>query len=308
MPREHVIDPTLIHHDWDETLPPILEIESGDLVHFDLQVAGAGQVKLGDRIEDVQFDFDTMYNLSGPIAVAGAEPGDTLCIEVLQLVRSAWGWSAILPGFGILPDDFPAGYLRTFALASPAGVDFAPGITIPYRPFLGTMGVHPGGGVRLSPFPPHGGGGNIDNRYLTEGARLYLPVFLPNALFSCGDPHAVQGDGEVCVTALESPLGASLRFTLQKRGLAAPAFFSPGQKSGDTSSAGEYCTMGLAPDLMEGARLATRAMISWLEAEHGLGPEDAYILCSLAGQLRILEVVDAGMWNVAMCMPLGLFS
>ncbi|HVB54436.1 MAG TPA: acetamidase/formamidase family protein [Candidatus Acidoferrales bacterium] len=308
MAREHVIDPSLIHHDWDETLAPVLEIESGDVVHFDVQVSGAGQVEPGNSFHDVRFDFDTMYNLSGPIAIAGATPGDTLCIEVLELVRSTWGWAAILPGFGLLPKEFPGGYLRTFTLDSPLGVEFSPRIRIPYRPFLGTMGVNPGGGMRLSPFPPHGGGGNIDNRYLTEGARLYLPVFLPRALFSCGDPHAVQGDGEVCVTALESPLRASLRFTLQKQSLAAPAFFNPGGSPGETTPKGEYCTMGLDPDLMEGARSATRTMISWLASEHGLSREDAYLLCSLAGQLRILEVVDAGIWNVAMCMPLAVFG
>ncbi|MGH7642323.1 MAG: acetamidase/formamidase family protein [Candidatus Dormibacteria bacterium] len=307
MSREHVTDSARIHHDWDESLAPILEVESGDVVHFDLQVAGSGQVKLGDHFDDVRFDFETMYNLSGPVAVVGAEAGDTLCIEVLELVRSKWGWAAILPGFGLLASDFPDGYLRTFALDSELGVDFSPGIRIPYRPFLGTMGVNPGGGVRLSPFPPHRGGGNIDNRYLTEGSRLYLPVFLPRALFSCGDPHAVQGDGEVCITALESPLQASLRFTLQKRSLAAPAFLNPGA-GGSRAASEEYCVMGLAPDLMQGAQTATRAMITWLSEEHELSREDAYVLCSLAGQLRILEVVDAGMWNVAMCMPLALFN
>ena len=308
MSREHVIDPSLIHHDWDETLAPILEVESGDVIHFDIKVAGDGQVKLGDRFGDVRFDFDTMYNLSGPILVVGAEPGDTLCIEVLRLVRGSWGWTAILPGMGLLPDDFPEGYLRTFALDSPQAVEFSPGVRVPYRPFLGTMGVNPGGGVRLSPFPPHGGGGNIDNRYLVEGSRLYLPVFLPGALFSCGDPHAVQGDGEVCVSALESPLRASLRLSLIKRSSTVPAFFTPAVGVQEDLSKGEYCTMGLSPDLMDGAKSATRAMISWLGAERGLSPNDAYMLCSLAGKLRILEVVDAGMWNVAMCMPLSVFD
>jgi acetamidase/formamidase len=306
MSREHVIDPRLIHHDWDETLAPALEIESGDVVHFDLLEAGNRQVKPGDRFEDVTFDFDTMYNLSGPVAVAHAEPGDTIRIDILHLEHGPWGWSAILPGFGLLPDDFLTGYIRTFDLAEKDTVEFAAGITIPLRPFMGTMGVNPGGGVRLSPFPPHAGGGNIDNRHLTEGASLYLPVFLKGAVFSCGDPHAVQGDGEVCVTALEAPLKGSLRLTLLKRSIRTPAFVTSGRR--DVQSAGsEYCTMGIAPDLMEGCRTATRAMIVWLGEEHGLTAEDAFVLCSLAGKLKILEVVDAGMWNVGMCMPLGIF-
>jgi acetamidase/formamidase len=307
MSREHVIDPRLIHHDWDETLPPILEVESGDVVHFDLLEAGNGQVKRGDRFEDVTFDFDTMYNLSGPVTVANAEPGDTVCIEILDLEHGPWGWSAILPGFGLLPEDFHSGYVRTFDLAGKDAAEFDDGITIPLRPFMGTMGVNPGGGVRLSPFPPHVGGGNIDNRHLTEGSRLYLPIFLKGAIFSCGDPHAVQGDGEVCVTALEAPLKGSLRLTLIKRTLRVPAFVTAPNRAGDAALGAEYCTMGIAPDLREGCRAARRAMIAWLGEQCGLSPEDAFILCSLAGHLKILEVVDAGMWNVAMCMPLGIF-
>jgi acetamidase/formamidase len=305
MSREYVIEASRIHHDWDETLQPILAIESGDVVHFDLLEAGNRQVKLGDSFVDVTFDFDTLYNLSGPITVAGADPGDTLCIDVLELTHGSWGWTAILPGFGLLPDDFPTGHVRTFDLAGTEAADFTAEISIPLRPFMGVMGVQPGGGAKLSPFPPHAGGGNIDNRHLIAGSRLYLPVFLKGALFSCGDPHAVQGDGEVCVSALEGPLQGSLRFTLLKRSIPTPAFVTAPREP--EALGPEYCTMGIASDLMEGARMATRAMIAWLGEEHGLSPVDAYMLCSLAGKLKILEIVDAGMWNVGMCMPLALF-
>lgn len=305
MSREHVIDPRVVHHDWDETVPPLLEIESGDVIHFDLLEAGNRQVKPGDRFEDVTFDFDTLYNLSGPVTIAGAEPGDTLAIEVLNLEHGSWGWTAILPGFGLLPDDFPEGYLRTFDIEGKEAADFGGGITVPLRPFMGVMGVQPGGGVRLSPFPPHAGGGNIDNRHLIEGSRLYLPVFLPGALFSCGDPHAVQGDGEVCVSALEGPLKGSLRLTLLKRTIPGPAYVTAPRKARPAGGS-DYCTMGIASDLMEGSRMAARAMVAWLGDEHGLEPRDAYMLCSLAGNLKILEVVDAGMWNVGMCMPLSI--
>ncbi len=305
MSREHVIDARRIHHDWDETLEPILAIESGDVVHFDLLEAGNRQVKLGDSFADVTFDFDTLYNLSGPITITGAEPGDTLAVDVLDLTHGSWGWTAILPGFGLLPDDFPNGHVRTFDLAGKDAAVFSAEISIPLRPFMGVMGVQPGGGARLSPFPPHAGGGNIDNRHLIAGSRLYLPVFLAGALFSCGDPHAVQGDGEVCVSALEGPLQGTLRFTLLKRSIPTPAFVTAPREPEGLGS--EYCTMGIASDLMEGARMATRAMIAWLGDEHGLAPVDAYMLCSLAGKLKILEIVDAGMWNVGMCMPLALF-
>lgn len=303
--RSHHMDPRAIHHSWDDSLPPALVVESEDIVHFDLLMSGDGQVRLGDSFEDVSFDPNTIYNLSGPVAVSGADVGQTLRVDVLELEHGAWGWSAIRPGAGLLPEDFREGYLRTLNLVRPGPLEFAPGIEVPLRPFMGTMGVSPASGMRLPPFPPHRGGGNIDTSYLTTGSSLFLPVWRPLAMFSCGDPHAVQGDGEVCVTALEAPLRGSLRFTLLPKAMDAPAFLT-GRAS--ATEGGSCCTMGIAPDLMEGCRQATRSMIAWLRDRHELTPEDAYILCSLAGRLRILEVVDAGMWNVAMCMPLSIFS
>ena len=307
MGREHVIDPTVIHHQWDAGLAPVLEVDSGDIVHYDLMVAGEGQVWPGAAYEDTRFDFDTIYNLSGPIWVNGAEPGDTLQVEVLDLRHGDWGWAAFLPGFGLLPEDFPHGYVRTFALAD-GFADFAPGIRIPLAPFCGTIGTHPGGAQRqLSPFPPHAGCGNIDNRHLVSGSTLWVPVHLAGALFSCGDPHAAQGDGEVSVTALEAPLSGSLRFTLLKRSIGAPRFRVPAA-SAAIRVGGYQATMGIAPDLMEGSRVAVRAMIDWLVAECALSADDAYLLCSITGDLRIVEVVDAGVWNVAMTMPLAVFG
>ena len=159
-----------------------------------------------------------------------------------------------------------------------------------------------------SPFPPHAGGGNLDTRHLTVGARLFLPVMNRGVLFSCGDPHAAQGDGEVCVTAVECPMRATLRFLLHRRSIAAPMFRTPGPLTPLSEGSGHIATMGIAPDLMEGARVAVRAMIDWLVGEHELGREDAYVLCSLAGDLKVLELVDAGMWNVGFTLPLSVFA
>lgn len=110
MPRDHVIDPSVIHHQWDADLEPILAIDSGDTVSYDIKVAGDGQIWPGAAYEDVHFDFDTIYNLSGPVWVNGAEPGDTLQVDILELRHGAWGWAAFLPGLGLLPEDFPHGY------------------------------------------------------------------------------------------------------------------------------------------------------------------------------------------------------
>src|SRR5262249_12849028 len=156
------------------------------------------------------------------------------------------------------------------------------GVEVPFAPFLGTMGNHPGVPEEAPPFPPHRGGGNMDNRHLVEGSRLWLPVWCDGALFSCGDPHAVQGDGEVCVSAVECPMRCSLRFVLHKRSIAAPRFEVAEPSA--ASTAGYAATMGIDPDLMQGAKIATRAMIDWIVTERGLTPEDAYVLCSLAAE------------------------
>jgi len=306
MGREHVIDPSVIHHQWDADLAPVLAIESGDVVHYDLKVAGEGQVWPGARYEDTRFDFDTIYNLSGPVWVSGAEPGDTLQVDLLDLRHGDWGWAAFLPGFGLLPEDFPHGYVRTFTLRDHIA-EIAPGISIPLAPFCGTIGTHPGGPGKISPFPPHHGCGNIDNRHLTAGSTLWVPVHVPGALFSCGDPHAAQGDGEVSVTALEAPLSGSMRITLHKQRISVPRFRVPAS-SRAIRTGGYQATMGISPDLMEGSKAAVRAMIEWLVSDCGLSADDAYLLFSMTGDLRIVEVVDAGVWTVAMTMPSAIFG
>ena len=301
MPAHHVIDPAAIHHAWDRELAPALTVASGDTVAVDVPMAGHGQVPREGGYEDCAFDFDTLYHLAGPIAVEGAEPGHTLQVDLLELTPGDWGWTVIMPELGLLPDRFPDGYLRTFDLTA-GTIVLAPGVHVPLRPFFGTLGTAPDRPGPLSPFPPHEGGGNLDNRHLTAGATLWLPVHVPGALFSVGDPHAAQGDGEVCVSACECPMRATLRLTLVEQPSSVPSFRAPAR--GGASA--EHATMGIAPDLMEGARIAVSAMIDWLVATHGLSPEDAYVLCSLAGDLRIHEIVDAGVFNVGMAVPLDV--
>jgi acetamidase/formamidase len=305
---EHVIDPKRIHHFWDRDLEPTLRIASGDVVHFDLLMAGHGQVENGTPIEEARFDFDTLYNLLGPIWVEGAEPGDTLEIEVVALETGSWGWTVVLPELGILPEDFPDAFVRYFELAGRETAQLVEGVEIPIVPFLGTMGNHPGEPATAPPFPPNRGGGNIDTRHLAVGSTLWLPVWCEGALFSCGDPHAAQGDGEVCVAAIECDMKATLRFTLQKRTIPAPQFRVPGPLTPRTDAGGYHGTMGIDADLMQGAKLAVRAMVDWIAEEHGLSREDAYVLCSLAGDLKILEIVDAGVWNVGFTLPLEVFT
>jgi acetamidase/formamidase len=304
---EHAMPAGAVHHDWDRDREAVLTIESGDVVHYDIAMAGHGQVAFGDAFADAAFDFDTLYHLAGPLSVAGAEPGDTLQIDVLELTPGAWGWTAILPDMGLLPDDFPEGYLRTFALEGRDTIAIAPGVEVPITPFFGTMGCAldvPG--VHL-PFPPHAGGGNVDTRHLVAGTTLWLPVQLPGGAFSVGDAHAAQGDGEVCVSAVECPMRGTLRFTLLRQGIATPRFRTPGPLTPAADAGGHIATMGIADDLMEGARIAVRAMVEWIVDEHGLDPRDAYILCSLAGDLKVFEIVDAGVFNVGITVPSAVF-
>jgi acetamidase/formamidase len=269
-------------------------------------MAGARQVVRGAPYEEIAWDFDTIYNLLGPVWVDGAEPGDTLEVEVLALEPGPWGWTAVLPELGLLAEDFPEGFIRYFDIGE-TSARLGDRVEIPVAPFLGTMGTHPGEPATASPFPPHRGGGNIDTRHIVAGSTLWLPVWCEGALFSCGDAHAAQGDGEVCVSALECDMRATLRFSLRHETIAAPHFRVPGPLTPRTDERGYHGTMGIDPDLMAGARTAVRAMIDWLESEHGLSREDAYVLCSLAGDLKILEVVDAGVWNVGFTMPLSIF-
>jgi acetamidase/formamidase len=301
---EHSVDGSRVHHDWDNSREPVVTIASGDIVHFDLPMTGEGQVSETSTADETAWDFDTIYNLGGPVFVEGAEPGDTLEIEILALEPGEWGWTTIIPELGLLPDDFPEPYLKIFDLRGRSTAVVAPGVEVPVVPFLGTMGVATDEPGSHSPFPPHKGGGNLDTRHLVVGSTLLLPVWCPGALFSCGDAHAAQGDGEVCVTGIECPMKASLRFNVLKHSIPGPSFRT---QEADVQGGPAYSTMGLSPDLMECARIAVRAMIAWLVEEHELSREDAYVLCSLAGDLRIHEIVDAGVWNVGMAMPLHVF-
>jgi len=300
---EHVLDAGSVHHDWDRGLEPALSIASGDVVHADLRMTAHEQLAEGASADEVAFDADRLYHLAGPIHVEGARPGDTLRVDVLELEPGEWGWTAIRPGLGLLPDEVSELVVRTFSLREPGVVEIAPGVRIPTAPFLGTMGVHPGEPAKVSALPPNRGGGNIDTRHLTAGSTLWLPIWCDGALFSCGDPHAAQGDGEVCLTGLECPMRATLRFTVERRSIPAPRFATAGPLLSVSEEAGHIGTMGIGPDLMEGARTAVRDMIGLLADEHGLTREDAYIVCSLAGDLKILEIVDAGVWNVGFTIP-----
>jgi acetamidase/formamidase len=296
------------HLAWDRSIPPVVTVGSGDVVTFDALDASNGQITSSSITADLgTLAFDQVDQVSGPIFVDGARPGDTLQVELLSFEPADWGWTANIPGFGLLADEFPDAHLRITRLADGTG-ELLPGIRIPLAPFCGELGVAPSGEAR-STIPPDVTGGNMDTRHLTAGATLWLPVQVPGALFSLGDGHAAQGDGEVCGTAIETPMRASVRLTVRRDvSVSAPEFRTSGPLGASTNTAGWLAADGVAPDLFAAARDAVRRMIDRLGAEHGLAPVDAYLLLSVAGDLRISEIVDQPNWIVTSYCPLSIFG
>jgi acetamidase/formamidase len=309
MAQTHYFPDDQVHFTWDAGNEPVLTIDSGDTVVVHTRDVSDNQIGPDSTVDVIPgLNWDRVYPLAGPIAVNGAAPGDTLAVEILDLHTEGWGWTAILPGFGLLPDDFPDPYLKIFDLTDGDLTYLREGVAVPIEPFMGTMGVCPAGAQSVPIMPPGVFGGNMDTRQLARDATLYLPVQVDGALFSCGDAHAAQGDGEVCVTGIESPMYGALRFTLVKdRTIPAPQFHTPGVV-GSLELGGWYGTTGVGPDLYVGAQEAVRAMIDYLVGDHGLSREEAYLLCSLVVDLRISEIVDAGQYVVSALLPLSVFD
>jgi acetamidase/formamidase len=251
MARTHYFPTDRVHFTWDVTNAPVITVDSGDTVVVQTRDVSDNQITPASTAEALPgMNWERVYPLAGPIAVNGAQPGDTVGVEILDIRTQGWGWTAILPGFGLLADDFRHPYLRIFDLTRGDVTHLRDDIAIPIEPFFGTMGVCPAGASKQPVMPPGTFGGNLDTRQLTRGTTLFLPVQMPGALFSCGDAHAAQGDGEVCVTGIECPMYAALRFTLHKdRRIPAPQFVTAGSLTPRVDAAGFYGTTGVGPDL-----------------------------------------------------------
>ena len=306
MAHTHYFPTDTVHFTWDTAHEPVITVAEGDTVVIETRDVSDNQISPdSDSSAIASLDWDRVYPLAGPIGVEGAAPGDTLIVEILDMRTRGWGWTAVLPGLGLLPEEFPDAYLRIFDIA---GGDYAymdDVAAIPLAPFLGTMGVCPAGASEVAVMPPGRFGGNMDTRQLVRGTTLFLPVEVEGAMFSTGDAHGCQGDGEVCVTGLEAPMYAVLRFGLEKGGnLPAPQFrTAPGPLTPDVDYGSFYGTTGVGPDLYAGAQDAVRAMIEHLTSITSLSPVDAYLLCSLCVDLKISEIVDAGQYIVSAVLP-----
>lgn len=299
------------HLAWDHSIPPIATVQSGESINFDLLDASCGQIVESSTVEAIHtLDFSQVDQVNGPIYVEGAEPGDTLEVEFLDYQPAGWGWTAVIPGFGLLADEFPEPALKIWRLEGGAeGVaEFAPGIRVPLAPFCGEIGLAPAADGPHSTIPPYRHGGNMDTKHLTKGTRLFLPVEVPGALYSMGDGHAAQGDGEVCGTAIETPMRATVRLTVRKdMQVQEPQFLTAGPLAQRTNTAPYYATDGIGPDLMEAVRNAVRHMIGHLQRTYQLSRAEAYMLCSVAVDLKLCEVVDAPNWVVSAFLPQSIF-
>ena len=305
MARTHRLDSTQVHYAWDNALPPRLEVDPGDTVVFDTRDAADFYYSRASTHADVLARGPFRgHPLTGPVRVRGARPGDALVVEVLEMGPALdFGWTAIRPGRGLLPvEDFPKPYLQIWDLSDGTRARSERGLAVPTQPFPGVMGVALDEPGAHSTMPPRKNGGNMDVKQLVVGATLMLPVWVEGALFSVGDGHGAQGDGEVCVTAVEMAARVTLRLGLEPaRFLKEPRFRTAGTPAGAQGPC--FATTAHGPDLFASAQQAIRYMIDHLVAERGLSREEAYILSSVAVDLRISEIVDAPNWIVSAFLP-----
>ncbi len=305
------------HFGWDNSLAPAERVEPGSTILFHCQDSSAGQLGPSSTVADVTaLDFGKINPVSGPIYVEGAEPGDAIKVTIESFTPRAhdgrgFGWTANIPGFGLLADQFtdPALHIWSYEPGQMGPALFGREGSVPLKPFAGTIGnalAEPG---LHSVVPPRRVGGNLDIRDLTAGVTLYLPVEVKGALFSVGDTHAAQGDGEVCGTAIESPMDVVLKLDVVKgANLKTPRFTTPGPVTRHLDAKGYEVTTGIGPDLMSAARDAVSAMVDLLCAQRGMAAVDAYMLVSTCGDLRISEIVDMPNWVVSFYFPRCVFE
>ena len=306
--------PSTVHRGFfDASLKPVLTIGSGDVVRLETSSGNPRHFEsLGVLREKIPAELYAAFEgvagtgrgdhtLNGPIAVTGAEPGDMLEIRIRSVdVRLPIAGQSFVPNRGLLPEDFPYARARVLWIdLEKRTIEYAPGVVVPVRPFWGVIGVAPPREMgRVPSGAPNVFGGNMDNRDLGPGSTLYLPVHVPGALLSIGDGHAVQGYGEVCLSAVETSLKGEIQVVLHK---------GTRIRWPRAETATHYMTMGLHEDLDEAAKIATREMLDFLVQTKGLTREDAYMLASAAMDLVVTQVVD-GTKGIHALMPKAIFQ
>lgn len=299
---------------YDATLKPVLRIASGDTLRVEtmvagglgrLRAAGATDAEIPDALEAIEAAITErgpgVHPLTGPVWVEGAQPGDVLEIRIRGFeYLHPYGVSGFIPGSGTLPDEFPYSHFRMVRFDTTRGVAlFSDTVRLPLAPFFGSIGVAPDPLVRrVSSGPPGPHTGNLDNKELVAGSTLYMPVHVAGALLSMGDGHAMQGNGEVTLTALETSLRGTVQVVLRKdMRLAWPRAETPTH----------YIVMGLHPDLDQAAQIATREAIDFLVDEKKMTRNEAYVLTSIGVDLHVTQLVD-GTKGVHALIPKSIFA
>ncbi len=304
----HTLTAVPTHSVWSRDLSPRLTIASGDTVHMETQDATGGQLHPKSTLADyLAIDRERIHALTGPIAIEGAMPGDVLEVNILEVAHIGWGWTSLVPGMGFLDQRFRTSALFHWELVGNVSHSLAPAV-VPLRPFCGVMGVAPPASGSVRTRPPGSFGGNMDVRDLHTGSTLYLPVFVPGALFSAGDAHAAQGDGEVCINGIECPAQVTLQLTLHKhQPLSAPLIESSPRAANPDGEflvvESAYATREAPDAALTAGRSATSRMVDLLAERWGFTPEQAYILCSVAMDLRMAQVVNTPMTTVTAAIP-----
>ena len=295
---EHMLAAEPTHSVWDRSLHPRLRISPGDEAQIECVDSSGGQVRPGmTAAELLAIDRTRIHALTGPIWIQGAEPGDVLEVEVMATRHSGWGWSSIVDGYGFLKERFRGPYLFHWELEGESSSSLAPAV-VPLRPFLGVMGVARADDGAFRTRPPGSFGGNLDVRELCVGSTLYLPVYNRGALFSCGDGHAAQGDGEVCLNGIECPLDVTLRFDLHKHQPLAGPIVETCESIAPDYISDAWVVVETGTDLADAARAAVHRMVDLLVSRWGLSDVHAYILCSVALKLRLSQVVNDPVYTV----------
>ncbi|MFD0981634.1 acetamidase/formamidase family protein [Tropicimonas aquimaris] len=309
LPKIRTLHSCHAHFGWDSAITSVMTVAPGERVTIACRDAGDGQVDGASTHELMaRLDPHRANPLTGPIHVDGAKPGDALVITIEEFAPSGFGWTGLIPGFGLLTDQFvePRLHLWNYDTTGRRPLAFNGIAEIPLAPFVGTIGTAPAAPGRHSVIPPRRVGGNMDIRDMRAGTVLWLPVEVEGALLSVGDTHAAQGDGEVCGTAIESAMDISLKVDLLPGGAPRfPRYQTSGPRPGALERDGVVATTGIGPDLMVACRDAVSGMIDHLS--RGMPAEDAYMLCSVAADLRVSEIVDAPNWVVSCVIPRVLF-
>jgi len=299
------------HFGWDNSLDPIIYCKTGESIEVDTIDSSGSQLNIHSTIDDVStLDFSKVNPVTGPIYIEDAKHGDVVEIEIIDFQSSGWGWTAIIPGFGLLNETFNEPDLNIWKydknnVSDALFSDFA---RIPLNPFIGTIGLSLQKKGIHSIVPPRNCGGNIDIKNLTKGSKLYLPVQVEGGLLSLGDTHAAQGDGEVCGTAIESPMKVIIKIKLLKNiSINTPqieTFFT----NNIIDQKGHFIVTGIGPNLFECSKNAVKEMIELLVKKFNISPSKAYMLCSVCADLKISEIVDVPNFVVSYHLPKYIFD